>query len=328
MYIMSAGMFEEVYTLHDLKTQEAGVTSEPIIGSGILDAGNILLIHGRPKIGKTMLAMNLSLALKGGTSWLHFDIPQKRKVLYLQTEVTKSQMKARFLRMDNSEVEDDNNLFITREFGVDLLDQESIVRLSEFIKKNEIDVLIIDPFVAFHQAKDENNNSEMGAVMKHLYKLIQTNEGLGIILVHHDKKHGGEGGDANRGASAIFGAVDTDIRLTKTKGGKFRLNFELRNAAPMEPIVMDFNSNTLTFQTQMNSKQRIILDALTDSGPAKTKELIAKTNLGKSTVYDLVKKMHDSGKIVKSGDIISLPPGLGRHGSLTRVESERPRIAI
>jgi hypothetical protein len=87
--------------------------------------------------------------------------------------------------------------------------QPVVDAIVEAIRKNNIGVLIVDPFVASHSVS-ENDNQAINAVLA-LWRLIADITGCCIVLVHHVRKPNGEEMtvDSVRGGSAIIGAVRT-----------------------------------------------------------------------------------------------------------------------
>ncbi len=79
--------------------------------------------------------------------------------------------------------------------------------VSKTIKENQIDVLIIDPFVSSHRVT-ENDNNVIEAVVKKWPHIVEET-GCAIDLNHHARKMGG--GEVTvedgRGASALLAAV-------------------------------------------------------------------------------------------------------------------------
>lgn len=80
--------------------------------------------------------------------------------------------------------------------------------LAAFVKRNEIDVVVFDPFVEMHEA-DENSNNEMVAVMKVFRRLVRELNIAGVIVHHTRKPPAADAAsyvgsqDAGRGASAV-----------------------------------------------------------------------------------------------------------------------------
>ena len=62
--------------------------------------------------------------------------------------------------------------------------------LEQYIKANNIGVLVIDPFVSSHQT-EENNNTKINNVVQ-IYKGIAASTKCAIVLVHHTRKLGKE----------------------------------------------------------------------------------------------------------------------------------------
>jgi hypothetical protein len=77
------------------------------------------------------------------------------------------------------------------------------------IELNEIDVLIVDPFVAVHRAP-ENDNIAMEEVAL-AFARIADEGNCAVMLVHHSRKTGGEAAtvEHGRGASALLAAART-----------------------------------------------------------------------------------------------------------------------
>ena len=77
-------------------------------------------------------------------------------------------------------------------------------------------VLLIIDALAFWAAFAEGEEKDAGAAQAAMDALgAATAAGLAVLLVHHQRKAGGEDGDAVRGSGAIFGAVDILVELER-----------------------------------------------------------------------------------------------------------------
>lgn len=128
------------------------------------------------------------------------------------------------------------------------IDEPVNVALVAEIRSRRIDVLIVDPFISSHRA-EENDNGQMDAVAKR-WASIARETGCCIILVHHTRKLGGQGVDAEaaRGASALGNAARTVLvlnRMEKVEATRlgisdderrsyFRVGNDKANRAPAE----------------------------------------------------------------------------------------------
>lgn len=85
----------------------------------------------------------------------------------------------------------------------------------EQLTSNQIDVLIIDPFVSSHQV-DENANSKIDRVVKQ-WARVAREANCAIALVHHTRKLGGEkvSAEHSRGASALVNAARSALVLNR-----------------------------------------------------------------------------------------------------------------
>ena len=83
------------------------------------------------------------------------------------------------------------------------------------IKRRNIDVLVIDPFVSSHKV-NENDNNKIDAVAKAWARIAQLT-GCAIVLVHHSVKLHGERvtADAARGAGALNNAARITLVLNR-----------------------------------------------------------------------------------------------------------------
>ncbi len=97
--------------------------------------------------------------------------------------------------------------------GQVVIDEQVVKMMTDFIAKNSIKLVTIDPFVRCH-AVDENSNAQIDAVVNAFAKIAETTE-CAIHLVHHDGKgkHNDRDIDSARGASSLVSAARIAHRL-------------------------------------------------------------------------------------------------------------------
>ena len=80
-------------------------------------------------------------------------------------------------------------------------------------------VLVIDTFAYFARLAGDDENSS-GAVLKALRPILDAAaaQDLTVVIIHHDRKGGGEVYDSGRGSNAFQGAVDVIINLRRCPG--------------------------------------------------------------------------------------------------------------
>ena len=307
------------YSLRDAMNDKTPAPPQ-IINKGILPESAILLLHGSPKSGKSIMACNLALSLSSGIDWYDFEIKRPYKTLVIQAEVNYHEERERFRVMlrggeyngslDNMEFSDGR--------GIDLLSEKGIKFINEKLIEFNPEIVIIDPLKDYH-TKDENSNTDMAVFMQRLRSLVNAFN-ISIILVHHSKKNNeGFGGSNIRGASNIFGSVDSVIELKKKKNLERTLNFELRYGSELEEMSLELNPMSLFFE-QINDLKDDNLEIMKNiieenDGISKTKlreQWRKTTDLGDGTFYKCFNFLDDfiekrGKKIYKKEDSFDFP---------------------
>lgn len=106
-----------------------------------------------------------------------------------------------------------------------IVEGDDVSAILEFASENDIGLIIFDPLVEMNEA-DENNNTEMGAVMS-VFKKIARTANAAVLFVHHTRKldkaasdgHAGNV-DSGRGASSIPNATRITVTLYNMSGSE------------------------------------------------------------------------------------------------------------
>ena len=194
-------------TVRELRAQ---TPREPTwIWNGYLAAGTLALLAGKPKAGKSTLAMALSDALaSGATTFLGREV-RPGAVVYVSEEGAGTLL--------HKLPEDGAGLhLLTRDAAWPKPDWPELVRAAvEHGKKVGSRLLVVDT-AAYWTALPAEREKDAGAVQGVMFPLVRaTREGLAVLLVHHSRKAGGEDGDAIRGSGAWAGSVDTILELER-----------------------------------------------------------------------------------------------------------------
>lgn len=215
-----------------------------LIGRGLLPAQSILLLSGAPKVGKSLLGLNLGLCLASGQDWFQFQIERAVKVLVIQAEVVRWALKSR-LEMMKAGCEfpvPEDSLFLSDPELCDIRTDKGYRRITEAISRVGAEVVIFDPLLHFH-TEEEDDNSAMGRVLARFRELAFL--GVSVILVHHSRKFSDDSTVSNpRGASAIAGAVDSIMEFRK-KEGVITATFDLRYDEAPDEMTFKRNPETL-----------------------------------------------------------------------------------
>jgi DNA polymerase I-like protein with 3'-5' exonuclease and polymerase domains len=176
-------------------------------------------------VGKSTVAIAEAVAMATGKDILGHAVTEPLKVWYWNGEDPFDELQRRFLaviqhfNLTNEDIELlEENLFFDsgRNLEIKIAFQEKngtkiaapvANKLKQWIEENEIDVVIIDPFVSSHSVS-ENDNNAIDVVAKAWAKIADVTN-CAIDLVHHVRKTNGQEATVEdaRGASALLAAV-------------------------------------------------------------------------------------------------------------------------
>ena len=216
-------------------------------GKGLLDPCSKLLITGLGKLGKSNFVLNLAICLAKGMPFLGFQIPCKKKVLYIQQEMSIWALRVRLdLMLKKVSPIDDGFISVQTIRRFDICRKKYFSRLESWILEQGYEVVIFDPFYTFH-SKDENVAHEMKKVVSKFEKLIVTYK-ISVIILHHHNK-----GKLNqqqtsyliRGSTVLFDWGDSYIMLNPYKNNRneMKVDWQLRNAESPDSIVIERDEN-------------------------------------------------------------------------------------
>ena len=170
----------------------------------ILPAG-LTLFSGDSKIGKSLLAVNMCVAVSKGEPFLDFPT-NKGTVLYLALEDTESRIQRRVFSL--TDTLDSNFHFSNERYR---LDDGLIEAMEDFVKEHpETNLIVIDVLQYIRpQSKGGNVYKEDYNDMIPLHEFTQRHHNLSLVLIHHtNKSNVSDQLRASSGSTAIVGAVD------------------------------------------------------------------------------------------------------------------------
>jgi hypothetical protein len=157
----------------------------PVI-EDLLYEGELMLLAGRPKVGKSRLVHQMTMCLSEGIPFLGMDVPRRRRVLVVDLENRPWAIKDRMGRMHDKQATASGNVFVwcSDTLAESLSGTDELERL---LDQTEAEVLIIDPWRLW-LGKDENNAEEVVKGLKALSALRKTRPALATVIVHHVRK--------------------------------------------------------------------------------------------------------------------------------------------
>jgi hypothetical protein len=185
----------------------------------------------------------------------------------------------------------------------------------------EAAILVIDA-LAFWAGFSEGQEKDAGAAQAAMDALgAATAAGLAVLLVHHQRKAGGEDGDAVRGSGAIFGAVDVLVEVERCEDAppSHRRLVALGRWPTTPPVlVVDHDPDSCSWRTIGQAEDRAatatlgvrerLLDATPSEPPGATESEIADlVGLDGRKISKPLRQLVADGLIDRTGD--------GRKGS-------------
>lgn len=217
-------------------------TKKDFIVDNLMKSKGLYCLVARPKVGKSLLALQLANSIATGTTFLGFRTSPS-PVLYISTEMDSTQIIDRIDKM-NLNFNDDNFVMIEQnpsERKLNLMDLQ--LQFQTFSNEYNGKFVIIDMFsgIDLNNGYDINNYQDMGQVVIPKFRELCKKYEFTILLVHHLNKN-----NTSLGSTAIDGSVDGKITLKQDSNlkNKIILNYESRDYEGLD-LVLKRNDNLL-----------------------------------------------------------------------------------
>ncbi|MFT3892989.1 MAG: AAA family ATPase [Anaerolineales bacterium] len=213
------GLLPTLKTMDAAKILETEYPPIPFIIPGFLPSGLMFLI-GKPKVGKSWLAMQLALSVMTGGKMFNCDV-EKGRVLYLALEDNERKLQTR-MRKQNWKASAGGVEFMfsdTFREQITALNAGGGKRLLRYIEKQKYRVVIVDTFSRSIQG-DQLDPAEMTEAVGPLQQYA-LNKGIALIIIDHMPKNMGEFVDpisSIYGSVAKAGVTDTVWAIYKEQG--------------------------------------------------------------------------------------------------------------
>lgn len=185
-----------------------------------------MMIHADSGGGKSNVAFDLLRSLTTGTPWLNFPASKPTKCLFIDGEQDLHDLEALQEAYGlNDYPEHTNNIIflpLVSRPDIDLTDDKYKKWLSDFIKSEGIEFIILDNSRSLFDI-DENSSSSDG--MKGVSIFLQgiTNAGASCLLLHHNNKTGGYSGSTEQERVLIYRLqIELEGDMRRFKEGKVR----------------------------------------------------------------------------------------------------------
>lgn len=296
------------------------VVPDPIIGSEsavLLPAGELTVVSGASKGGKTTFVAAASVAIAAGRPFLGMPTRQGT-VVYVQADdpvafwTRRVGMIAKALQVEPGEL--DGHFYTSSEQRLLLDDRSDVDRLLRHLSELQPSVVVLDPLRRL-MAGEENSATDMAQVIRNLDR-IRDELGCALVLVHHSRKTRQDdderpAAERMRGSSALRGAGNV-LSMYPTLGHEsVTCELELKNAQPVPPFTIDllFDGTDLDIAfgglagtKQERDRREAVVFALHGEDGLTAAQIAKQAGLEKRTARRILTQLATVGQAEKCGE--------------------------
>jgi AAA domain len=204
---------------------------------GVFPRGSLVIIYGWPGHGKSFVAQDLAHRIGEGLSWFGHEVRRPGQVVYISAEGnTFTKLRAFAWLMEHTEDADIDapNVFYFLD-SVQFMGSADSKRLLSEIRWRKVspELIVIDTLARCSVGGDENSAKDMGIFIDTLKKLQAEFRNTTIIVVHHTGKDKRQ----ERGTTALRGAADVMIKVSKSADGVITItNDKQKDGREFNPV--------------------------------------------------------------------------------------------
>lgn len=226
-----------------ISTMKKNFTKKDFIIDKLMKFEGVYCLVARPKVGKSLLALQLANSVATGTTFLGLKTTQS-PVLYISTEMSESQIYDRIMLMKCG-FNDTNFVLKDREINerkLNLMDLQ--LDFQDFANDFKGRFIIVDMMcgIDLNNGYDINSYQDIGQYVIPAFRELCKKYHFTILLIHHLNKN-----NSSLGSTAIDGSVDGKITLQTDKNIKNKIifNYESRDYEGFDLILK--RNTDLTF---------------------------------------------------------------------------------
>lgn len=265
----------------------------------------VTVLAGRPKLGKSWLALDWAVAVGGGSETLGIKC-EGGDVLYAALEDTERRLKNRMTKMATAWPER-----LTFICSMPRADEGGIELVRSFLEaKPNPRLIIIDVLAKVRGGKGrEEGNYEADYKAVTIWKALADEFGVAIVLVHHTRKMPSTDKlEMISGTNGITGAADTLIILDRdgqgaSIAGRGRDLEEFDLAIQFDKSVCRWKALGNASDVRRSDERNDILSCLKDAGAdgLGPKDLESLTGMNGQNLRQMLSRMVKSGELIKAG---------------------------
>ena len=288
----------EIEEFTDEELWNANLPEPSWLVEGLLPETGLTLIAGKPKIGKSWLALSIATGIAHGGEVAGIQAKKQANTIYLTLEDTPRRLKKRLKMVEERP---SGKCTIVRKFGK--MTPENLRRLEEKIKEKNAKVVIIDPLGRIQTTEKNTNLYNADYESLGMLKDLADRMNIAIIVIHHLKK--GESDDPLEdvlGTTAIIGVVDTILVMKRTRGQADATLFITGREIEDKEIALEFEAGKWKVlgdarEIAITREEKKVLQTLEELGVASPKEIAELAEMNPNTVKTALRRLAGENKV-------------------------------
>ncbi len=266
----------------------------------------LTILAGKPKLGKSWLALDMALAVAGGRSVLGREC-DPGPALYLALEDNERRLQRR-LNLIEPYLEWPSGLELNTRWP--RLDQGGLKTIGEWIKSRDgAKLVIVDTFAVVRPAgkvTDTMYTSDYSAL--HGLQQIASEHNIAVMVVHHQRKADADDElDTVSGSTGLTASADTILILARREGdggcvlyGRGRDLEEFETGLEFDSVTCRWRDLGDPVEAFASDTRTAIFEAIR-AGKTAAKDIIAETGINANNVYQTLRRMVRAGDLKKDG---------------------------
>jgi hypothetical protein len=199
---------------------------------GLVERRSVGVLIGAPGVGKSFAAIDIACCVASEQSF-HGRKTRSGRVLFLAGEGF-SGIKRRVQAWRQEHGNPDLSPLIVSERAINFGSLDDLKLLYSYLESEEpFELIVIDTLARATAGMSENDAQEMGPFMERLAGFTRKYDST-VLAVHHTGKNNTQEG---RGSSAIKGAVDFELLMTKPVAGSLLMSCnKMKEAEEFDPV--------------------------------------------------------------------------------------------
>ena len=304
------------------------------------------LFAGRPKIGKSWLALDIGLAVSRGTTCLGDIQCEPGAVLYLCLEDNARRLNDRINKLmpyTFPALPWPSDLHLHTEWP--RADKGGLTLIESWLNAHpDARLVIVDVLAMFRPLMTSKNAYEQDYLAIKSLQAIASSRGVAVMVITHTRKAASESGDPFEmvsGTLGLSGAADASLILDRSSKGavlycRGRDIEEIKSAVAFDKLTCKWQVLGDATEVQRSDERASILSVLTDADePLSPVQIAVGAGRPRNNVDRLLGKMMKAGEVEKTGrgryihpdrtdlrDTLSIPDKKGRKVRSEEVDGE------